>query len=111
MMSGDKDLDGKDLLTSGTGGRSSSSGSSSGSRGGKRTQVTVKLGFGTRIFAADTQCGKCGKKAEGVMVYEEVQDGSDDPIEVAKPVCKTHRKEVQNTNRINWDYIDYHRFK
>lgn len=110
-MKGNSDDGGLEGL--GVGGVStSSSGSSSkgSSSGSSRAPIFVHLKYGTKRFDPGSQCEFCSERADGVIVYQEMDGEYDSPMKVAKAVCEYHKEQVETDKEKNWETEEYHTF-
>ena len=101
-----------DSLVTGTGNEDTdSTKTSSSSSSGKREPITVSCRFGTELYEKDTECEECTSKAEGVLVYDGELFGRNPGIETGRPLCKTHRRELEAKERFDLDGYDYETFR
>lgn len=91
-------------------GSSSSGGSSSTKRSGARGNVIIEGQYGSIVLPPDTECERCGRKAEGALVMETSSEHSDATLVNEKPLCRNHREEFEGANPETWDAYDYKTF-
>jgi len=97
--------------TTGTGSESDgSSGGGSSGGGGSRSHVVVKGQFGTTWYGAGTECDRCERNAEGVLVSWAVESHGTDRVVNQEVFCRRHREKAEKDREIDVEKHDYRRF-
>lgn len=101
-----------ETVTTGTGTETSSSGGGR-SRNTKpdREPVFIKKEYGTEMFEKDTDCRFCEEIAEGVLRYRGELLGEEEGLTCGWPLCTSHRRELEASDRYDIDGNKYEAFE